>query len=99
MNCCNHNNDKNHHGKGHMSHLWMMILCCGAPLLVLLLLPLLGTRFPGISLFLASIAPFLCPVLMIGMIPMMFMKDRHEEKTAPRTDECDGHDEIQRLQK
>lgn len=85
-NCKNHNDDKKsiapvqptdqasmidredlpkpkHKHKGHMLH---MILCCGLPLLILLVLPLLG--YKGVLL---SIAPFICPIMMLVMIPMM----------------------------
>lgn len=52
--------------KGHLSHLKMMALCCGAPILILFLLPLFG--YTGV---LQRILPFLCPIMMIVMIPMM----------------------------
>lgn len=80
MNCCSHSDHDNHHKKGHLSHIWMMALCCGAPLLALLLLPLLGSRFPAVGAFLLSAVPFLCPILMIGMIPLMLIKGKREKK-------------------
>lgn len=93
MNCCNHNkkdNQDNRPHKGHMSHIWMMVLCCGAPLLVLLLISLIGVSFPEIRAVLVLILPFICPVLMVGMIPMMFIKNKHKE------DHCDSkQNEIQ----
>ncbi len=55
--------NKNGSHKGHMLH---MILCCGLPLLILLVLPLFG--YKGI---LQTIAPFICPVMMLVMMPMM----------------------------
>lgn len=55
--------NKNGSHKGHMLH---MILCCGLPLLILLVLPLFG--YSGI---LQRIVPFICPVMMLLMIPMM----------------------------
>jgi hypothetical protein len=54
-----------------MSHMLMMILCCGLPLLLLLLIPTIGRFIPGSAGFLGSIVPFLCPLMMIAMIPMM----------------------------
>lgn len=51
---------------GHKSHLLHMALCCGLPLLILLVLPLIG--YKGILL---SIAPFICPIMMLVMVPMM----------------------------
>lgn len=78
MNCCKNNHEnkpstsqnemqsgKGSH-KGHMAHIKMMALCCGLPVLLLFLLPLLG--YKG---FLTGILPFLCPILMVAMMPMM----------------------------
>lgn len=79
MNRNNHNKKDNQNTHSHKGHMWMMILCCGAPLLVLLLVSLMGASFPGIRVALISILPFICPVLMVGMIPMMFMKSKHKE--------------------
>lgn len=80
MNSChgNNNQDNEHkgHHKGHMAHMWMMVLCCGAPVLLLLLLPFIGKAFPGTSDYVSKIIPFLCPIMMLVMIPMMFKKDR-----------------------
>lgn len=80
MNCCNNtqkdgNNQGNTH-KGHMSHMLMMVLCCGAPILLLLVLPLISSVIPGSRGVLSRIIPFLCPLMMIFMIPMMFRKDK-----------------------
>lgn len=89
MNCCNHHDPdhENHSKKGHLSHLWMMVLCCGAPLLALLALFLLGARFPGVSALLLPLVPFLCPVLMVGMVPMMIWKGRRKNNDPPKRDE------------
>lgn len=68
------NNDQGNH-KSHMSHMKMMALCCGLPILLILLLPLIG--YKGALL---SIVPFLCPIFMGAMmIPMIFMNKRQEE--------------------
>ena len=78
MNCCKNQNENDenklvadqpnsqvpkHNHKGHMLH---MVLCCGLPLLVLLVLALIG--YKGALL---SIAPFICPIMMLVMMPMM----------------------------
>lgn len=78
MNCCKNNDDNDnkniinnqtdtkapkHNHKGHMMH---MVLCCGVPLLLILLLPLFG--YKG---FLLTIVPFICPIMMLVMMPMM----------------------------
>lgn len=74
MNCHgNHNkNNKGRKQKGFMSHMLMMALCCGAPIIILLLLPLLiNSGGSAIAKPLATIAPFICPIMMVFMIPMM----------------------------
>lgn len=89
MNCCNHNhkNDthKKHSAKGPMSHMWMMALCCGAPLVLLGAVSLLGAGFPAVRAVLLNILPFVCPIMMVAMLPMMFMHGRHEEPAREET--------------
>ncbi|MHB8061684.1 MAG: hypothetical protein ACYDG2_03450 [Ruminiclostridium sp.] len=77
MNCHGNNNsdgnrkEKGH--KGHLSHMLMMALCCGAPIIILLLVPfLIKNGASGLAKPLAVIAPFICPLMMVFMIPMMF---------------------------
>lgn len=93
MNCCKKNtndeplgNESNHvqgnsvKGKGHMSHIWMMALCCGLPLALLFIIPLFG-----VSLFsgaLLGIVPLLCPIMMVLMIPMMMRGNRCNREQA-----------------
>lgn len=86
MKCCdnkhdNGNKQENKH-KGHMSHMWMMALCCGAPMLLILLIPIIGASMPGLRNTLAAITPFLCPLMMLIMIPMMFRKEKGKEAEA-----------------
>lgn len=68
MNCCKNDNDENrkkpvHNHKRHMLHI---ALCCGLPLALIFVLPLIG--YKG---FLTTIAPFICPIMMLIMVPMM----------------------------
>lgn len=84
MNCCD-NKDKNecdeqHEKKhSHISHMFMMILCCAAPIIILLLLPVIsGYLSPNTRNLLITVVPFLCPIMMLFMMPMM-MKG-HGEK-------------------
>ena len=95
MNCCKNNNpeDKNlptesvdqqnthdHNDAktskcSHKNHFLHLALCCGLPLLLLVGLPLVG--YQGILL---SIAPFICPIMMFVMMPMMMKGHNHKEK-------------------
>jgi hypothetical protein len=88
MNCCNNGGKvklkKSKRPHKHMSHMWMMVLCCGAPLILLLVISLLGASFSGLKLGLVGILPFICPVMMIAMIPMMLRRGK----------DTGGHNEI-----
>ncbi len=95
MNCCDHNHEeKGRRGGRHLSHLWKMALCCGIPVLAVLLLSLPGWGGPGVRTFLAALVPFLCPVLMIGMMAGMFFRSKpaappSRQTTPVETDEKD----------
>lgn len=90
MNCCDNkhaNDDKqeNNH-KGHMSHVWMMILCCGAPVIILLLLPIIGNVIPSIRNILISIVPFLCPIMILLMLPIMARGNKKKQAVYNHTE-------------
>lgn len=80
MNCCSNTSNKNgsdrNEHKAHSHPMWMMLLCCGAPIIILAVVSLLGTTLPGVKTFMISILPFICPVMMIVMIPMMLKGNR-----------------------
>jgi hypothetical protein len=61
----------------------MMALCCGAPVILLLIIPLLGSRFSGLRGVLTTITPFICPLMMLMMIPMMFGGHKKDEGNKP----------------
>lgn len=93
MNCCNNNKDENRltdnqnnipkskYHNGHTKHMLHMALCCGLPILLILLLPALG--YKGILL---SIVPYICPIMMVLMIPMMFHKSKDDTKNVEQSD-------------
>ncbi len=60
--------DHNHNPMKHMLH---MILCCGIPALILMALPFIARYSPAVAGLLGIIAPFICPVMMGGMMIMM----------------------------
>lgn len=94
MNCCNHhgNNKNNNPHKGHMSHIWMMVLCCGAPLLIIIFLSAFGASFPAVQSAIIPFLPFICPIMMVIMIPMMFMQHNHNcNKEEEIPDESQEH--------
>lgn len=87
MNC--HGNNSNEENKGRHSgigHMLMMVLCCAIPILLVASLPFLGVS-PRLKIILASVAPFICPIMMFLMIPMMFMhskKDKFHNNTKDK---------------
>lgn len=76
MNC--HGNNKNREHKKHnpMKHMLMMVLCCGLPFILIGVLPFISIG-SGFKEGIAGIAPFICPVMMIFMLPMMFKSMKH----------------------
>lgn len=81
----NNNQKQTGHKHGPMKHMLMMALCCGLPLLLLLIIPFLGILGSGFKLTLLSIIPFLCPIMMLFMIPMM-MKSSKDGKSCCNED-------------
>ena len=94
MDCCKDKKGKSdvpgkddHKHKGHLSHILMMVLCCGFPLGLFLLLPFIGSIIPGSKGVIGSVIPFLCPLMMILMIPMMMNGNKDKSKPeAVKTD-------------
>lgn len=71
---CNHDQNNQNQGKKHspMRHLLMMVLCCGLPILLFMLLPAIISVFPAAAA-LSAVIPFLCPILM-GLMMFMMMR-------------------------
>lgn len=77
MNCHGKNKEKqennNHSQLKHMLH---MILCCGLPIVIIGFSPFISRISPRISRILVIIAPFICPIMMFGMVGMMFCNNK-----------------------
>jgi hypothetical protein len=87
MNCHGDNKNKEIKSKHHgMNHMLMMVICCALPILLVVMLPFLGFA-PGLKLIIVSIAPFICPVMMVFMIPMMFMHSKEDKSSNETKDE------------
>jgi uncharacterized membrane protein YkvI len=104
MNCHgNHDHNSNENGKqnshkGHLPHMLMMALCCGAPVLLLLLVPLLAkTGSGGLAKIFTAVAPFLCPLMMVFMIPMMFKgsKDKTDKNCCKQNEKLPLNEKTQ----
>lgn len=85
-------NKKDNSSKGHspIKHMLHMILCCGLPIVIIAALPFIAGFSPAIAGVLGVIAPFICPVMMGGMLFMMFRGNKHsccEEKKVDANSE------------
>lgn len=92
MNCHNdQSNQSNHEGhkrKVHKGHMLMMLVCCGAPFLVFLLIPLLGSRLNlGTWTALPFLSSLICPVMMVIM--MVVMMRGQNKNSVPDTQQSD----------
>jgi hypothetical protein len=69
---CHGNKKESHHNHSPLKHILHMVLCCGLPIVIVGFLPLITRLSPNAGNFVARIVPFLCPIMMLAMIPMMF---------------------------
>lgn len=67
-----------------LKHALHMIICCGLPILILFSLPFIAKISPWAATGLGFIAPFICPLMMGGMILMMFGR---KDKSCCNTNE------------
>ena len=83
MNCCDHNHDNTnnttHKPKKHMPHWVHMILCCGIPIILLLLFPYISKLIPGAAA-LGFLIPLICPLMMGLMMFNMFKNNKEKSK-------------------
>ncbi|MFL0266677.1 hypothetical protein [Candidatus Clostridium radicumherbarum] len=66
------------HKHSPLKHMLHMILCCGLPIVIIGFLPLITKFSPSAGSVIGRIVPFLCPLMMLSMIPMMFGGNRKE---------------------
>ncbi|MDF2539188.1 MAG: uncharacterized protein K0S76_2209 [Herbinix sp.] len=59
-----------------------LILCCGLPILIVFLLPFIAKLSPAAAGFFGTIAPFICPVMMIGMMVVMHRNNKKVQEDA-----------------
>jgi len=66
----------NNHGHSPVKQILHMILCCILPIVIILALPFIAKFSPAVAGILGVMAPFVCPIMMGGMIFMMFGKKK-----------------------
>lgn len=54
-----------------LHHMMHMIICCGLPILIIVSIPFIAKFNIGLATFLGVIAPFICPIMMGGMMLTM----------------------------
>ena len=87
----------NRKGKEHspMKHMLHMILCCGLPIIIISMLPFIASFSPAMAGILGVIAPFICPVMMGGMMIMLF---RGNKRSCCKEKKVEGSHEIEHKQ-
>lgn len=72
MNCHGNNKEKQRkHSHSPLKHMLHMIICCGLPIVIIGLLPVITKLSPSAANVVGKIAPFLCPIMMVFMVVMM----------------------------
>jgi len=72
MNCHGDNKEKKvTHKHSPLKHMLHMAVCCGLPIIIIGLLPIITKLSPSAGSVIGKITPFLCPIMMISMLPMM----------------------------
>lgn len=96
MNC--HNNKEKHSNHKHspLKHMLHMVLCCGLPIVIVGFLPLISKFSPSAGGVLSKIAPFLCPIMMMAMLPMMMGGFKKKSCCDNKSDE-DRTSEVEKL--
>lgn len=90
MKCCSENKgnqENNNHIHSPLKHMLHMLVCCGLPIAIIGLLPIISRYSPSSSRILGFIAPFICPLMMVGMVFMMFGKNK-------KSSCCDSKDDA-----
>ena len=82
---CHQNDEKNEKNRQHSTwkHMVHMVLCCGLPFLIILVLPVIAGFSTKTATVLGLIAPFICPVMMGGMMLMMLKGRKNSAQHNP----------------
>ncbi|WP_238917566.1 hypothetical protein [Clostridium sp. YIM B02555] len=94
MNC--HGNNKNGDNKKHnpIKHMLMMVLCCGLPFIIVGALSFINVG-TGFKTTIGGIAPFICPIMMVLMMGMMFKDSKHGNRCSEKKDLNENQNKIE----
>lgn len=90
MKCHGNNKGHKHSPLKHMIH---MVLCCGLPIVIVGFLPLITRVSPSAAGLVGKIVPFLCPLMMVGMMVSM-MGGKKEKSCCSNSNEESNAKEI-----
>ncbi|MDF2473124.1 MAG: uncharacterized protein K0R21_906 [Anaerocolumna sp.] len=89
---CNKEGKECSHKHSPIKHMLHMIVCCGLPIIIILSLPFVTKLSPQLATFLGVIAPFICPIMMGGMMFMMFNGNKKKAMNESTIEEKEsGH--------
>ena len=60
------------HKHSPLKHMMHMVICCSLPILMIVSVPFIAKYNLGVATFFGAIAPFICPIMMGGMLLTMF---------------------------
>lgn len=75
-----------------LKHMLHMVLCCGLPIIIIFLLPFIAKFSPGGATLLGVIAPFICPIMMGGMMLMMFRGRKKSNCCSDKKPDIDNNE-------
>ncbi|AGX43311.1 hypothetical protein [Clostridium saccharobutylicum] len=76
MNCYGNNKNRENEKHNPMKHMLMMVFCCGLPFIIVGALSFINVG-TGFKAAISGIAPFICPIMMVLMMGMMFKGNKH----------------------
>lgn len=83
MNCHEDNKEKKGaHNHSPLKHILHMVICCGLPIIIVAFLPLISRLSPGAAGVVSRIVPFLCPIMMVGMMVTMMGGSGSKKKSC-----------------
>ncbi len=84
---CHNDNETSNHKSSFLKHAIHMVICCGLPILILALIPFAVKLSPALGGVLGLIAPFICPLMMGGMLFSMFRGEKRKKNCCSAADE------------